>query len=97
MLAGALKSLFALSEAYPELRASENFQQLQGALGEVEETIANSRRYYNAVVRDYNTRTETIPNVLIARPFGFSAREYFEAEEESRATPEVDFGTDQPT
>lgn len=96
MLAGALKSLFALSEDYPELRASENFQQLQGALGEVEETIANSRRYYNAVVRDYNTRTETIPNVLIAKPFGFSPREYFEAGEEARAAPEIDFGSDQP-
>jgi LemA protein len=93
MLAGALKSLFALSEAYPQLRASENFQQLQGALAELEETIANSRRYYNAVVRDYNTRTETVPNVLVARPFGFKAREYFEVEGEARNVPEVDFGS----
>jgi LemA protein len=93
MLAGALKSLFALSEAYPQLRASENFQQLQGALAELEETIANARRYYNAVVRDYNTRTETVPNVLVARPFGFKAREYFEIEGEARAVPEVDFGS----
>ena len=95
MLAGALKSLFALSEAYPELRASENFQQLQGALGELEETVANSRRYYNAVVRDYNTKTETIPTTFVARPFGFKAREYFEVEEEGRALPKVDFGSDQ--
>jgi len=92
MLAGALKSIFALSEAYPQLRASENFQQLQGALQELETTIANARRYYNAVVRDYNTRTETVPNSFMARAFGFKPRDYFEVDEDDREVPEVSFG-----
>jgi len=92
MLTGALKSLFALSEAYPELRASENFQSLQGTLSDIEDTIQDARRYYNAVVRDYNTRVGQVPTNLVARTFGFDEKEFFEMPEEERSVPEVDFG-----
>lgn len=75
-----LRSLFALAEAYPQLKANTNFLQLQGQFQELEEGIESARRYYNAVVRDYNTCTETFPSVLIAIPFGFKAAEFFEIE-----------------
>ncbi len=91
MLSGALKSLFALSEAYPQLRAAENFGQLQNSLSEIEEALQNARRYYNAVVRDLNTRIAQFPAVLIARPFGFQARDFFEIAEGERAVPKVSF------
>ena len=91
MLTGALKSLFALSESYPQLRAAENFGQLQGTLGEIEEAIQNARRYYNAVVRDLNTRIQQFPGNLIARPFGFKPRAFFEISESERAVPKVSF------
>ena len=90
-LAGALKSLFALSEAYPQLQAAGGFRDLQGALSEIEEQVAQARRYYNAVVRDFNTKTETFPSVLIARAFGFTKREFFEVEEAEKAVPKVKF------
>ena len=94
MLSGALKSLFALSEAYPQLRAVESFTSLQGTLGEIEDAVQSSRRYYNAVVRDYNTRLESVPDVFVARFGGFTAREFFElSDEQERAVPQVDFGT----
>lgn len=92
MLAGALKSLFALSEAYPQLQAAEGFRDLQASLSQIEEQVAQARRYYNAVVRDFNTRTQTFPSVLIARAFGFSEREFFEVAESEKAVPKVDFG-----
>ena len=92
MLAGALKSLFALSEAYPQLQAAEGFRDLQASLSQIEEQVAQARRYYNAVVRDFNTRTQTFPSVLIARAFGFSQREFFEVAESEKAVPKVDFG-----
>jgi LemA protein len=91
MLAGALKSLFALAEAYPDLKAAGGFRDLQSSLSEIEEAIASSRRYYNAVVRDFNTKTQTFPSVLIARAFGFQEREFFEATEEEKETPTVSF------
>jgi len=91
MLTGALKSLFALSEAYPELRAAAGFRDLQGQLSQIEEQIAQARRYYNAVVRDFNTKTQTFPSVLIARAFGFGEREFFEMEEAEKAAPKVSF------
>jgi LemA protein len=69
MLTGALKSLFALSEAYPQLRATENFGTLQSSLGNIEDAIQNARRYYNAVVRDLNTKILQFPGNLIARSF----------------------------
>lgn len=91
-LAGALKSLFALSESYPELRASENFRQLQETLADLEGHIQNARRYYNAVIRDYNTKVGQVPSNVVARSFGFREREFFELADAERAAPEVDFG-----
>lgn len=93
MLSGALKSLFALSEAYPQLRAVESFTSLQGTLGEIEEAVQNSRRYYNAVVRDYNTKVEQFPSVLVANAFRFQKEEFFELDDEAqRDAPTVSFG-----
>jgi len=92
MLAGALKSLFALSEAYPQLQAAAGFRDLQATLSEIEDQVAQARRYYNAVVRDLNTKTQTFPSVLVARAFGFSEREFFEVAEAEKAVPKVDFG-----
>ncbi len=91
MLTGALKSIFALSEAYPELRANENFRDLQKTLSELEEHIQRARRYYNAVVRDYNTKIRQVPTNVIANAFTFRAREFFEIEEAARETPRVSF------
>ncbi len=90
-LAGALKSLFALSEAYPQLQAAGGFRDLQASLSQIEEQVAQARRYYNAVVRDFNTKTETFPSVLVARAFGFTKREFFEVEEAEKAVPKVKF------
>jgi len=91
-LTGMLRSLFALSERYPQLRANENFLALQTSLQEIEEALQNARRYYNAVVRDFNTKTEVFPSNLVARQFGFKKREYFEVEDEAvRAAPQVKF------
>jgi LemA protein len=93
MLSGALKSLFALSEAYPQLRAVESFTSLQGTLGEIEDAVQNSRRYYNAVVRDYNTKVEQFPSVLVANAFRFQKEEFFELDDEAqRDAPTVSFG-----
>lgn len=91
-LAGMLRSLFALSERYPQLRANENFLGLQGSLQQIEEAMQNARRYYNAVVRDLNTKIEVFPSNLVARNLGFQRREYFEVEDEAvRAVPQVKF------
>ena len=93
MLSGALKSLFALSEAYPQLRAVESFTSLQGTLGEIEDAVQSSRRYYNAVVRDYNTKVEQFPSVLVANAFRFQKEEFFELDDEAqRDAPTVSFG-----
>ncbi len=78
MLTQALKSLFAVAENYPQLRASEQFTQLQSSLSAIEEAIQNARRYYNAVVRDFNTRIAQFPANLLAGMFGFKPREFFE-------------------
>ncbi|MBI5199243.1 MAG: LemA family protein [Nitrospirae bacterium] len=75
-----LKSLFAVAEAYPDLKASVQFSQLQTQLQQVEDSIEYARRYYNAVVRDYNTMTEAFPSNLIAGQFGFTKEEFFELE-----------------
>lgn len=91
VLTGALKSLFALSEAYPQLQAAGGFRDLQETLGQIEEQVAQARRYYNAIVRDFNTKTQTFPSVLIARGFGFTEREFFEAAEGEKSVPKVDF------
>ena len=81
MLGQALGRLFALAEAYPELKANQNFLQLQDQLSDIENKIAASRRFYNNSVQEYNTATEQFPAVLVAGPFGFEQREYFEAPE----------------
>lgn len=94
MLGNALKSLFALSEGYPELRASGNFRQLQGTLSELEDDIQKARRYYNAVIRDYNTRVGQVPTNLVARSFGFREREFFEVDDGERSVPRVSFGNE---
>jgi LemA protein len=92
MLTQALRSVFAVAENYPQLRASENFSQLQGTLTEIEDKIQAARRYYNAVVRDYNTKVHVIPSSLIAWMFNFKDREYFELTSEAEREPvRVDF------
>jgi len=90
-LTGALKSLFAVAENYPQLKASEEFTQLQGSLNQIEDTIQNSRRYYNAVVRDLNTKIQTFPNNLIAGTFGFQQRQFFETAAADREPVAVKF------
>ena len=91
-LTGALKSLFAVAENYPQLKASEEFTQLQGSLSQTEDAIQNSRRYYNAVVRDLNTKIATFPGNMIAGMFSFQPRQFFQTETaEDRATPVVKF------
>jgi LemA protein len=96
MLTGALRSLFAVSEAYPDLKANQNFQSLQDQLTDTEEKIAYARQFYNRNVLDYNNRTQTVPTVFIASMFGFREEEFFEAEEEARGDVRVDFGTPAP-
>jgi len=78
---GALKSLFAVSEAYPQLRASENFQQLQAELVDTEDKIQASRRFYNGGVRDLNTKIKIFPNTIFAGMLGFKEREFFEVDD----------------
>jgi LemA protein len=90
-LTSGVRQLFAVVENYPDLKASESFLQLQSQLAETENDIASGRRYYNAVVRDFNTLRETFPNLLIAGPFGFDAGEYFElADLAEREAPVAD-------
>ena len=91
MLTVALRHLFAVAEAYPQLQAAENFRQLQTELSDIEEKIAFARQFYNANVLDYNNRLQTVPTVFIANMFGFSREEFFEADEEGRAEVRVDF------
>ncbi|HSS98812.1 MAG TPA: LemA family protein [Terriglobales bacterium] len=90
-LSGALKSLFAVAENYPELKASANFTQLQDSLGQTEDSIQNSRRYYNAVVRDLNTKIQSFPTNILAGMFGFSQRQFFETAAADREPVAVKF------
>jgi LemA protein len=90
-LSGALKSLFAVAENYPQLRASEEFTQLQGSLSQTEDAIQNSRRYYNAVVRDLNTKIQSFPTNILANMAGFQQRQFFEAETTDREPVAVKF------
>jgi LemA protein len=89
-LTAALGRLFAVAEAYPELKASENFLRLQEDLTDTEDKISAARRYYNATVMAFNTAVQSIPWVLVARPLGFREREFFSAEGDT-AVPEVSF------
>jgi LemA protein len=91
-LTGTLRSLFAVVENYPELKANQNVLELQEQLSTTENQIAFSRQHYNATVLDYNTSIATFPSVLIAGPFGFTKREFFDAEPEAAQTPVVDLG-----
>jgi LemA protein len=92
LLGAALGRLIALAENYPELRASENFAQLQATLGEIEDQIQLARRYYNGAVRDLNISVESFPSNLVAGRFGFAKAEFFELESAAeRAVPSVSF------
>jgi LemA protein len=91
-LSGTLKTLFAVAEAYPDLKANANFLDLQAKLADLEDQIQMSRRYYNGTVRDYNILCETMPSVIIANMFGFHKAEFFELTgPEERETPKVSF------
>jgi LemA protein len=95
-LSGALRSLFAVAENYPQLRAVESFLQLQETLTSTEDKIEFARRYYNTSARDYNAALQTFPRNLIAGPFGFKAVAFFTADEDDRAVPKVDFSGSGP-
>ncbi len=90
-LTGALKTLFAVAENYPELKANSNFQQLQSELTETEDKISYSRQFYNDVVLKYNNACEQFPSSIFAKLFGFKEAEFFEAPESETAVPEVKF------
>ena len=90
-LTQSLRSVFAVAEAYPELRASENFQDLQRNLSELEEQIQMARRYYNGSVRDYNILVDSFPSLLVARAFAYGKMDFFELDEAERAVPKAAF------
>ncbi|MDD5098272.1 MAG: LemA family protein [Candidatus Pacebacteria bacterium] len=91
VLSGTLKSIFALSENYPELKASVNFLELQRELTDTEDKVQAARRFYNGNVLDFNTRIETFPTNILSGMFGFKASEFFEAGEGERQAPKVSF------
>ncbi len=91
VLTGALRSLFAVSENYPDLKANENFLALQKELSDVEEKIAFARQFYNRNVMDFNTRIQVFPSVIIANMFNFERFDFFEAEETAREDVQVSF------
>jgi LemA protein len=95
MLTGALRQLFALSEAYPDLKANQNFQQLQAELSDIENKIAAARRFFNNAVQEYNTGIQQFPAALLAGPFGFTPKEFFDVGVEERKVldqaPQVKF------
>jgi len=90
-LTGALKSLFAVAEAYPQLRANENFLQLQRELSDTEDKVAYARQFYNSTVMDYNVKVRVFPNALIANAFGFKEQAFFKATDEERKGVKVEF------
>lgn len=97
MLSQALGRLFALAEAYPDLKANQNFLELQRELTDTEEKIAYARQFYNSNVLSYNTKTQTVPTVFIANMFGFTQEEFFEVEDEAdRRDVTVNFSTVTP-
>ena len=91
-LTGTLRTLFAVSEAYPELKANQNFLKLQDELSDTENKIQAARRFYNGMVRDFNTKLQVFPTNLIGNSLGFKARNFFEVTNEAeRETPQVSF------
>ena len=94
MLSGALGKMFALAEAYPDLKANTNFLKLQDELSNMEDAIQNARRYYNAIVRDYNAKIESFPDLFVAQKFNFTKRDYFELDESeaeaAKKMPKID-------
>jgi len=97
MLTQTLRSLFAVAENYPDLKANENFLDLQNELSDIEEKIAYARQFYNANVLSYNEKTATFPTLIFANMFNFKPAEFFEAEEEAREDVKVSFSTPQPS
>lgn len=91
VLTGTLRSLFAVAEGYPDLKANENFLGLQKELSEIEDAIQMARRYYNGTARNLNTSIQRFPAVLIARQLGFKEAPFFEADEEIKQAPKVSF------
>ncbi len=96
MLTQTLRSLFAVAENYPNLKADQNFRQLQEELTDTEDKIAYARQFYNTNVLSYNTKTQTFPSVIFANIFGFQAAEFFEAEEAAREDVKVSFTSAPP-
>jgi LemA protein len=96
-LSGTLRSLFAVAENYPDLKAVQTFANLQEQLTATEDKIEFARRYYNASARDYNTAIQTFPRNLVASVGGFKPVDFFEADATDRAVPTVDFGNDTPS
>ena len=94
MLEEALKSIFAVAEAYPDLKASQNFSELQAELVDTEDKIQGARRFYNAGVRDLNTKIQLFPNNIFAGMLGFKEREFYDVEESERATVEKPIDVD---
>ncbi len=95
-LTQTLRSLFAVSEAYPDLKANTNFLELQRELSDTEEKIAYARQFYNSNVLSYNEKTSTVPTVILANMFGFQPEQFFEAEAEAREDVRVSFGANTP-
>ena len=93
MITGALKSIFALSEAYPDLKANTSFLNLQEELTGTEGRIAYARQFYNDTVYRYNTKVQSVPSNIVANTFNFSEREYFEVDDAARGNVQVDFGS----
>lgn len=91
VLSGVLGRLIAVAENYPQLKANENFLQLQKELSDTEDKVAYSRQYYNTTVKDFNVKIQTFPNNMLAGTFGFKTREYFEAGESERKAVKVSF------
>jgi LemA protein len=91
LLTSSLKSIFALAENYPDLKASQNFLHFQETLADIEDNLQNARRYYNATVRSYNTMVGTFPSNLIARRFNFTDKEFFNIDEAEKAPVKVSF------
>lgn len=90
-VSGTLKTLFAVAESYPELKANENFIQLQTELSDIENKIAAARRFFNSCVKDYNTAIESFPSNLIAKAFGFKHYDFFAIESNEKEVPKVQF------